>query len=574
MTASTSWTGAAWHPRAINQEVLNDLNARGTDPILAQCIAGRWSETQGAHHATREPCLDDLHDPMAMLGMAAALDRLERAIRDRERVRIITDYDVDGTTSSLILQAATRLRGLDQVDYHIPDRFEEGYGFSVTAADRAADDGVSLIVTADIGVRDHAAVQRAKERGLDVLICDHHLPQGEQVPSDALVLCPPQAGCSYPNPSLAACGVSLKLAEGLLAAHPQLSRIRASLLKLAAVGTVADMVSLATPENRAIVTLGLRELNGGAHSAGLSALLGVAKLHDKAIDERDLGFQVGPRINAAGRVASARLVVNLLNSKDPIEARALARQVDELNAHRKQVQQRMIERALASVPDPDAPFIFVAHPEADDWHRGVAGIVAGRLKEQLNRPCAVIAIQGPVAVASVRSTPNLHAVQALDAVADLLLKHGGHPAAAGFSADTANLDAIRIGLEAFAAQTADAGGWRREHLYDVALPPTAIDEPLRQRFRTLGPFGMGNPEPVLAITGVEPEAVNVRANGRLLSIRFRGAGGTAVEAVWWDHAYLAAELPRRIDLLGTLGQNVWQGRAQLQVRVEDARPSA
>jgi single-stranded-DNA-specific exonuclease len=269
----------------------------GLSEPAAQVLALRWDgdDLPGAAQWVA-PSLDHLHPPGAMLNMDAAVDRLRSALRRKEKIRVVTDYDVDGTTSSLVLQAALKLvePQLD-VSYHIPSRFDEGYGFSVRAARQAADDGVGLVVTADIGVRDHAAVSEARSRGLGVLVCDHHLPAGAAVPPDAIVLCPPQAGDSYPNRALAACGVSLKLAQALLRDHPKRDAVVRSLLKLAAVGTVADMVSLGTLENRAIVALGLRELARGPHHPGLQALLEVSDL---------AGARVTDRRGGAGGIAS------------------------------------------------------------------------------------------------------------------------------------------------------------------------------------------------------------------------------------------------------------------------------
>ena len=568
-----SWTGARWQPRPVARDRVDALTRAGLHPVAARCLAGRPAVVPDDPSAWLTPSRDHLLDPRAMRGMDAAIDRLEAAVRANERVRIITDYDVDGTTSSLILQAALRVRGLDTLDYHIPDRFDEGYGFSVAAADRAADDGVTLIVTADIGVRDHAAIARARARGLDVLVCDHHLPDGADVPADALVLCPPQPACSYPNPHLAACGVSLKLAQALLADDPRQDRLLDSLLKLAAIGTVADMVPLTTLENRAIVTLGLRALNRGPHGAGLQALLDVAGLTAGAITEHDLGFRVGPRINAAGRIASARLVVNLLTSRDPIEARALARQLDELNAQRRQVQVRMARRALDTAPRPLPAFVVVAAPEGDDWHRGVAGIVASRLKDELHRPTAIVTILGDTAVASVRCPPGVHAVRALDACADLLEKYGGHPAAAGFTVRTDRLPELAARLAAWVDAAVGDDAFVPVHDVDAEVGLGDLTRALHGGLATLGPFGMGNPEPRLAVRGVRPRRVSVRASGRLLHLALDGADGP-LEAVWWGNADRQAQFDGPVDLLGALELRTWNGNQTLQLAISDVRTAS
>ena len=317
-----SLTGARWRQREAEQEPVALLESSGIHPIVARVLAARGVENPEQAHQLLHVSIDDLHDPFLMHGMDIGVARLERAIRDKEPVRVVTDYDVDGTTSSLILQATLKLRGLTRVSFSIPHRMKEGYGFGISSVDEAHKDGIKLIVTADIGVKDGEAVTHAKSLGIDVIILDHHLPPDTDVPADATaVLCPPQKACSYPNPALAACGVSLKFAQALLSEHPKFDAIFRSMMKLAAIGTVADIVDLFTPENRAIVTLGLRELNEGTHSPGLRALLDVAGIQPGSIDEGHLGYRIGPRINAAGRMDSAHAIVDLFAEMDVARAR-------------------------------------------------------------------------------------------------------------------------------------------------------------------------------------------------------------------------------------------------------------
>lgn len=568
-----SLTGARWVSVDVADDLVASIQERcALSPVAARCMAGRWPMADWER--ALDPSMEQLHDPYAMTGMGVALERLRKALRDRHHVRIITDYDVDGTTSSLILQAALRVLQPDaQVSYHIPSRFGEGYGLSVKAVEQAKLDGVDLIVTADIGVRAHVPVARAVELGVEVLICDHHLPAGADVPEAALVLCPPQRRCSYPNPYLAACGISLKVAQALLATHPKRDVIVQSMLKLAAIGTVADLVPLTSLENRAIVALGLRELNGGRHTAGLRALLEVSSVHQGQISEVDLGYRIGPRINAAGRVADANLVVQLLNNRGVEASAALAKQLDGLNTKRRDIQKRLATSALASLgSDPD-PFVVVAGPEEDGWHRGVVGIVASRIKDEVHRPVAVVSIQGDRAVGSVRSVPSVHAVGALSSCADLLEKFGGHPAAAGFTVPTKHLDALRERLCAYVeGEGADLIPTRS---VDVDLSAERLDFDLWRELGRLGPFGMGNPRPRLAVHGVRPFGVSVKAGGRLLKFLVPRPGGTALDAVWWGQAAQESILrDNPVDLLGNLEENVYRGRRTLQFHVEDARLSS
>ncbi|NOY26666.1 MAG: single-stranded-DNA-specific exonuclease RecJ, partial [Oligoflexia bacterium] len=487
-----SVTGRRWKFRQnIRQDIAGDTPT--ADPLVAQVLKAR---AVGIDSSTwLHPSLRHLHDPYTMRGMATAVDRIRAAVRDKQRVRIVTDYDVDGTTSSLILQGTLRLLGGgENLDYHIPNRMGEGYGFSLSAADQAVTDQIDLLITADIGVRDHAAVQRAAQGGVDVIICDHHLPAGQSVPDAAVaVLCPPQADCLYENPALAACGVSLKLAQALLSAHPRREPILRSMLKIAAIGTVADVVDLSTLENRAIVSLGLQELRRGPHSPGLAALMGVSGIsYDLTrgwhIDASDLGYRLGPRINAAGRLDSATAVIELFDERDPKRARERARRLDTLNTERKGIQRRLVQGALAQMGTTPPPFLVLWGPEAEGWHRGVVGIVAAKLREEIHRPVAVVAVSGDQARGSVRSIPEIHAVHALDNAADLLDQYGGHPVAAGFSLAADKLPALAERLAAWTEKQLGTDHPAPGLDIDAHAVPEQLTWPVVEALLGLGPF--------------------------------------------------------------------------------------
>jgi single-stranded-DNA-specific exonuclease len=573
VTPSLSWTGARWTLLGADEARVRELVAGGLLDAAARCMSLRGL---GLAQVRDLPDLDRLHDPYLMRHMDLAVDRLRVAAQRGERVRILTDYDVDGTTSSLILQATLRIVAPNvTLDYHIPDRFTEGYGFSVAAARKAAADGVGLLITADIGVRDHLSVAAAREAGCDVMICDHHLPAGAEVPEGAIVLCPPQVACTYPNRSLAACGVSLKLAQALLADDPRRPRVLRSLLKLAAIGTVADLVSLGAPENRAIVQLGLEELNRGPHQPGLAALLDVCRVTPGSIDESDLAFRVAPRINAAGRIAQATHVVDLLATPDPAVAQRLAAELDALNTERRQVQQHLVDTVLEAIPSKHDGFVVVAGPESEGWHRGVIGIVAARLKDEVHRPVAVVSIQGEVAVGSVRSVPGVHAVEALESAADLLLRFGGHPAAAGFSLPSDRIGELRERLNAWMDRFTAEDALVVEREIDAVVGLDELDEALLAQLERMRPFGMGNPEPRLCVRA--PRAVGVRRIGKAgthltWTLPRSAQGGPPLEAVWWDgaaHAGALSEGP--CDLIGKLEARVWNGRRSLRFVVTDGR---
>lgn len=559
--AALSRSGRRWRVRPPAPEAAAGLQARlGCHPVAAHVYAAR-----GVGESFFTSSRGDLHDPASLRGLEPALARLARARRDGEAVRLVTDYDVDGTTSCLILHAALDRLGGARISYHIPDRFLEGYGLSARAVDQAAADGVRLLVTADIGVRDHTAVARAKAAGIDVIVCDHHLPSGEAVPADAVaVLCPPQPGCAYPNKALAACGVSLKLASALLAADPRREELLESMLKLAAIGTVADVVDLANAENRAIVALGLRSLNRGPHSPGLAALLKVAGAEVGSITAETLGWRIGPRINAAGRLADASAVVRLLRERDPAAALAQASRLDELNRERQDIQERLVEQVLAQTPDPPPAFVVVSGPEAEGFHRGVVGIVAAKVRERVNRPVAVVSVTGVTATGSVRSVPGVHATHALDAVAHLLHRHGGHAAAAGFTVDTSRLGELAQALAAWVSEHAGEDALVAEEWVDAEVEPHAVDLRLIADLARLEPTGKGNEAARLVVRGRPTEVTILKER----HVRFQVGG---LRCMWWDGADRHHWLADAGEVLGRATVNTWNGRSSPQFVVDDVR---
>lgn len=561
-----SRTGRRWGLRPATPAVAEAIRASLRVSMLAARILAARGYDPASARAFLEPGPHRLHDPARMRGLPEAVDRIARALRDGQHIRLVTDYDVDGTTSCLILHAALDRRiaaegSAAQISYHIPDRFREGYGLSQIAVERAAAEGVGLLITADIGVRDHASIRRARELGLDVLVCDHHLPPGESVPPDAVaVICPPQEGCPYPNKALAACGVSLKLATALLAGDARAEPMLRSMMKLAAIGTIADVVDLANAENRSIVVMGLEQLNAGGHAPGLAALLDVADLAPGRITATDVGFRIGPRINAAGRLEDANAVVRLMRERSPAVAAQMAANLDRLNHSRRDIQETLVRRVLDSLPDPLPAFVVASGREVDGWHRGVVGIVASKVRDQVQRPVAVLSELCDAIVGSVRSTPQIHAVHALDSVQPLLHRYGGHAAAAGFTLKSGELEAFRAGLDRYVQARGGVAEVVEEA--DALLPGSALHLQLLDELEVFEPCGKGNPAPTLVITGAV-EAIRVMKDKHL---KFRIGG---VEAVWWNAVDRRGLLDGAQAVLGRLERNLWQGSASLQIHVED-----
>ena len=572
-----SFTGARWVQAATDPARSADLAAElGVHPLLARCLVTRGHGDAERARAFLEPSWEHFHDPWLLRDMAPAVERIQRAVAGGERVRVVTDYDVDGASTALVLRATlVALGARTGVDHHIPDRMGEGYGLSQAAVAAASEAGVRLLVTADIGVKDHAAVDLAVQLGMDVIICDHHLVRGEDVPKAVAVLCPGRPGCGYPNTKLAAVGVCFKLAQALLVEHPQRERLLRSLLKLVSLGTVADVVDLSPLENRAIVTLGLEALSQGPHAPGLQALLEVAGCAGRTLNAGDLGFRLGPRVNAAGRLAQASMILELFQARDDGRAQVLARELDALNRKRQRLQESLVEQISARVlpgSDTEAPPRCAAFPvfhgsEAEGWHRGVVGIVAGKLREALQRPVAVAAVSDGKATGSLRSVPGVDAVAALECARHLLTRFGGHPAAAGFSLPADQLPALERALSEHLERDIPPEARIPSRRADLGAGLHELGEQAARALQQLEPCGRGNARPRLLVSGVVIPRVR-----RVKQHLFFDLG--PVQGVWWSAArHTRALVGGPVDLLGSLGPDRRDGFTRPMLTVEDARRS-
>ena len=565
-----SLTGSCWHYDVNEESVGALMRDNHLSRLLASCLSVLRIESGDTADQFLHPSISHLLDPWQMKDMDRAVARFHKAIQNKEAIRIVTDYDVDGTMSSLILQSVLRICGHTNLSYHIPDRKVEGYGFSCQAAQKAIEDGISLIVTADIGVRDEASISIAKNAGIDVIVLDHHLPEGSGVaPSAYAVICPPQPGCTYPNKSLAACGISLKFAQALLADHPHRDLMIRSLLKLAALGTVADVVSLRPPENRAIVAIGLDSLNHDPHKPGLDALLSVSQAIPGSIDASTISFAIAPRINAAGRMATATLIVELLHARNRVEAQGLAAKLDAMNGDRKYIQQQMVERAVEVIGESEAPFLLVAQPESIEWHAGVAGIVAGRLKERFNRPVAVGTIVGEDVTFSLRSTPGVHAVVALTSIASLLTKFGGHAAAAGFSCRRDDIEKVRDGL--CENTLLQLGGKTEIPVLELSacLTPDELNPCDFEEIKQVEPCGAGLHRPLICLKNVHLSDVRWMKDIHLGATIYTKK--MEIRVVWFNPPEnLAKVVQSPLDIVGELQQNIWNGNVRSQIQIRDA----
>jgi single-stranded-DNA-specific exonuclease len=481
-----------------------------------------------------QPSLDDLLDPSGMHGVTSAVARIRQAIERREKILIYGDYDVDGTTSVVILKKAIELSGGEAV-FHVPHRLKDGYGMRTEVMERAASDGVRLVISVDTGIRAADAVRRGSELGIDVIVTDHHLPETELPPALA-VINPNQPDCTYPSKSLCGVGVVFKLVHALLSSlewpEAKLKRTLESFLKLVAIGTVADVVPL-VGENRVIVRHGLAGLSV-VRNPGLRALLEVAGIAEGTVPSAEqVAFRIAPRINAAGRMATANDVIELFLTNDEARARQIAGMLHELNVDRRETEADIVNAILkqceaAPVTDENAALVFAG----EGWHRGVLGIVASRLVERFHRPAMVLGIENGLAQGSGRSIAAFHLLNALESMPDLFVKFGGHEHAAGFTMASDRVSEFRERLNAYASGLLTPADFIPTLEIDAEasfaeLTPKAIAEIL-----SLAPFGHGNSVPVLICRGAEIAGDPAVMKEKHLRLVFRHGNKTMMMKAW------------------------------------------
>ena len=552
-------------------------------PAARVLIARGYRDAAGARRFLA-PSVADLHDPFLLADMSRAAERLALAVRQRESILLYGDYDVDGTSALVILKSVIDLAG-GQAACHVPHRILDGYGMKSEVVEEAAESGVKLIVSVDTGIRANEVVRHAAALAIDVIVTDHHLPEAELPPALA-VLNPNRPDCAYPDKNLCGAAVALKLAAALMKVleweAPRRERILESLMKLAAIATVADVVPL-TGENRVIVKRGLEGL-ASVRNPGLRALLDVVGFNDGvAPTARQVAFQIAPRINAAGRMASARDVLELFTTTDATRARAIAAQLHDLNTDRQQTERGIVDAivkrcAEQPVTDRDAALVFAA----EGWHRGVVGIVASRVVERFHRPAFVLGIDQGVAYGSGRSIQAFHLLEALESMPGLFTKFGGHRQAAGITLDAARLDEFRERFRAYAAQLLTPSDFEATLDLDAEISLEEVNDASVADILNLAPFGFGNPPPAFLIRGIEVAAPPDVKNEKHLFLRFRSSNNGARRALFrakaWNFAERATELAvgSRVDIAIQFEEDAYsaaRGYAPWQAIVKDVRPA-
>ena len=542
-------------------------------PTVARllCLRGLGDPEQ----ATRflNPSLDHLHDPFRLADMDRAVVRLEQALARREKIAVHGDYDVDGITSTVILRRALELLG-GTVVHFIPERLKDGYGLQPAAIERLQAQGVSIVVSVDCGIRGTEAARRAKELGIDLIITDHHEPDGT-LPSATAIINPKRHDCSYPDKYLAGVGVALKLVQALCARAGK-GKWLPAFIKIAAVGTLADVVPL-VGENRVIARLGLNSLSRGPHTIGLRALLEATGLTGKTIDSYQVAFMIAPRVNAAGRMSTPDIATRLLLATDESmadEARSLAQQLNDENFRRQQEEAELVAHARKAIEtDPGVGAHNVLVVGGDGWHRGVIGIAASKLVDTYHKPAIVLSIDGDVAHGSCRSIPDFDMLGALEQCADLFVRFGGHRQAAGLTMEAARVPEFRARINAHADAVLEPDQLRPRLRIDGPLHLKAITHDLVRGLDAMGPFGLANPRPVFHAGPVQIVDGPTTLKERHLKMTFNQEG-RRFRAIAWRAAERAEFLDRNrtgVNLAFSLDRNEYQGETYLELSVADIK---
>lgn len=550
--------------------------ALGVPEVVARVLHQRGFSDPDAARRFLEPRLSHLHDPFLLTDMRPAVDRLRTAIAARERVVIHGDYDADGITSTAMLYRALEMQGAD-VGHFVPDRMRDGYGLQPETVEQLAAQGAKLIVSVDCGIRASEAARRARSLGVDLIITDHHEPEAE-LPQAVAVINPKRPDCAYPEKYLAGAGVALKLVQALLQDSEANPEALSSFIKMAAIGTLADVVPL-VGENRVIAKFGLQGLSRGPHGTGLEALLEESGLVGKQLDSFHVGFVLAPRLNAAGRMSHAGRAVDLLlargrDAESRTAARALAKELTEENARRQASEAGMLGEAKHMVekdPEIGGPNMIIVASEG--WHRGVVGIVASKLVDGFCKPAIVLAIENGVAHGSCRSIPAFDMLGALEANADLFLKFGGHRQAAGVTVDVARLPEMRRRLTEYANAHLNPGDLIPRLRIDAPLGLREITGDVVEALMRLGPFGAANPKPIFRASPVELAQPPRVLKERHLSLMFR-QDGRSFRGIAWRAAEREAYLNANrfgLELAYSLDQNEFRGETTTELTVADVR---
>jgi single-stranded-DNA-specific exonuclease len=576
-----------WRIRPHDQSLIATLQSQSrVSAVVAQMLAARGLHSPAQIQVFLNPKLNDLREPDQLPGAAEAAERLIQAVRARRPIVVYGDYDADGITGTALLYECLSLAGA-QVSYYVPHRIDEGYGLHDEALETLAARGASLVVTVDCGIGSVAQAETARRLGLELIITDHHTP-GARLPAAAAIVHPSLPGTAYPFAGLSGAGVAFKLAWAVCQRAAEAKKVsppmRAFLIKalgLAAIGTVADVVPL-LDENRIIVCHGLKSLTVEP-GLGLGCLMKLTKLDAKRnLEAEDIGFTLGPRLNAAGRLGQAQLAVELLTTSSPERATALAEYLHELNSSRESLERSVhlaSNKQAQEMFDPagDAALVLAGR----DWHAGVIGIVAGRLAEKYHRPVVLISLDAlgvKPGIGSVRGVAGFDVQQALARCSELLVSHGGHAAAAGLKIEESQIELFREQFCRHAEDSSTDGGRLSDLWIDAEAPLSALTLQAIEQLEQLGPFGHGNLRPLLCGMGLKLVAPprKIGGGGRHLSLRL-AQHGAQIRGVAFGMGDQAEELERAGGSLNVAFRpvvNRFQGRAAVELHVVDWQPAS
>lgn len=542
----------------------------GVSAVIASLLVQRGMSSFDAAKTFFRPQWTDLHSPFLMRDMDKAVDRIHAALEEDQTIMVFGDYDVDGTTSVALMSSFLAEKTSKVIPY-IPDRYTEGYGLSYQGIDVAHDQDVKLIIALDCGVKAVDKVAYASEKGIDFIICDHHLP-GEELPNAVALLDPKRKDCTYPFDELCGCGIGFKLIQALNESWQEPKEALYPYLDLVATAIAADIVPI-EGENRTLSFFGLAQLRQNPRP-GIQGFLSALK---KPVNITDLVFKVAPRINAAGRMNHALVAVDLLRSKDAVELKKIGEAIEQMNTDRRATEERITKEALDQIKHRQEENSSSTVVYAEDWHKGVVGIVASRLIENYYRPTVVLTKSGENYAGSVRSVKGFNVYEALAACKAHMIQFGGHKYAAGLTLNKSQLAAFKMAFEKQVEVTILPEQRTPVMLYDLVLPIEEVNHKLYRIIEQMAPFGPKNMRPVFCSTncvdsgqtrlvGKDQSHLRVSVqtpNGSLIGIGFSMAK---------HYDYIKSGAP--FDLLYTLDENEWNGSVSLQLKIKAIRPKA
>ncbi|MBL7962772.1 MAG: single-stranded-DNA-specific exonuclease RecJ [Flavobacteriales bacterium] len=585
-TRTKRWTLKPAPDAAVVEELLKSEKCPAP---VAWMLAQRGMRTHAEASSFFRPSLQHLHDPFLMAGMREAVERIERALGEGERIMVYGDYDVDGTTAVTLVYSFLRrwIRDASELSFYIPDRYSEGYGISFQGIDHAEQEGVGLIIALDCGIKAHDKVDYAAERGIDMIICDHHRPS-ETLPAAVAVLDPLREDCDYPCKVLSGCGIGFKLMQGFAQRNNIPFSELEPLLDLVAISTACDIVPV-TGENRVLMEAGLRRIQeqprpGVKAMMELSALQNGGELRKrKPVSVNDMVFVIGPRINAAGRIEHGKQAVEMLLARDAAEANNVGLRIDKNNSDRQELDKDITRQALERfttdtfLHDAWSTVVFDRN-----WHKGVIGIVASRLIERHYRPTVVLTESNGKVSGSARSVKGFDVYEAISACSDLLEQYGGHTYAAGLTMDTANVEAFRERFEQVVRATLPEALRTPEEDVDIEVSLADVNMRLLNIVSHMGPFGPGNMRPVFLVRG----AVAAKDRDGNAMVRIVGEDHLKVtlcdpqrprelfDAIAFRQGHLldVVKAGQPFSLLFHVEDNEWNGVHRLQLNIKDIKP--